>query len=122
MLATSLAALAFVCALAAVWIAAYTWRHAPGARLWAELRLRVEDLEIDNERLHERHHRHARQGNIEKATVARVEKQRASSTVLDEAAAVLATAKPGAAPGAQRSLPLDEEARLIELRRIAGIH
>lgn len=124
MIALLLAGLGVVLALSALWVASHTWRHAPGRRLWMELQLRVEDLEADNDALHERLTKRARGENAEKATAARVTKQQERGSLLDEAAAVLAAKDaPAAAQTAPRPLSLaDEEKQLIAIRRTFTQH
>lgn len=113
----SLAVLALLVALSALWVAAHTWRHAPGRRLWADLQLRIEDLEADNEALHERLHKRARVENVTKATAVRVEKQAATSGLLDEAAAVLASKQQPQQPARAFGSVQSEEAQLAAIRR-----
>jgi len=105
-------ALALVTALAGLGISVHTWHNAPGARLWRELRNRVEDLEHDNEQQAELRARRARVGNIGKATEARQVKR----TLAEEAAAILAAG--GAAAPKQKQLQLDGLSD-DELRRTA---
>jgi hypothetical protein len=112
-----LSGLALLGALFALVVAGQTWRHAPGARLWAELRLRIEDLEADNDALHDRIHTAARRSNVAKATEVRVRSKQERDSLLDEAAAALANPAPAAAAPAG-----DEQAQLAHWRRRAGLH
>ncbi|HEX6158425.1 MAG TPA: hypothetical protein VFZ54_20540 [Burkholderiales bacterium] len=117
-----LACLALVAALGALGVSVHTWRSAPGARLWAELGLRIEDLEWENEQRRERHRRATRVENVTKATETRKELR----SLKNEAAAILAAEKLDPAAEAekrgQRRLPLSEEEQLAEVRRLAGLH
>lgn len=84
-----IASIALVLALAALWVA---WRSHP-RRLYADLRLRVEDAEHDLEQLHGRLHKRARQENVGKARESLATERTEGRNVIEEAKAVLA-AKP----------------------------
>lgn len=109
-IALLIACLAVVLALVATAFAVHTWLHAPGARLWADLRLRVETLEWENEQRAARHRREVKVENVAKATVAR----QAKRSLEEEAQALLAAGAP-----AQRQ-PLTEEQQLAQVRAAAA--
>lgn len=128
-----LVVLALVAAGGAAVLSLHTWQNAPGARLWLQLRTRIEDLEAEREEEADRRaaaraarHTAARQENAAKATAARVEKAAARRTALEEAEELLANQVAAVPPG-QQPLPgvppVDlETAQYMALRKRAGLH